>query len=92
MELIIQLISGAIGGNVAGKSMPNFDLGMILNSVVGILGGGLGGQILGMLGMAMGGDSSSLDIAGLAANVAGSGIGGAVLLAVIGFIKKAVSK
>ena len=51
LPLIIQLASGAVGGNVAGSLMKNMSLGTLGNSLAGILGGGLGGQILGMLGM-----------------------------------------
>ena len=49
MELIISLLSGALGGNVAGALLKKFSLGTLWNSVVGILGGGLGAQLLGML-------------------------------------------
>ena len=52
LPLIIQLVSGAVGGNLAGALMKKFSLGTLLNSVVGILGGGIGGQLLGMLGLA----------------------------------------
>jgi len=48
--LIVQLISGALGGNVAGALLKQFSLGPVGNSIVGIIGGGLGGQLLGMLG------------------------------------------
>jgi len=43
LPLIIQLVSGAVGGNLAGSLMKNLSLGSLWNSVVGILGGGLGG-------------------------------------------------
>ena len=42
MELIISLISGALGGNIAGALLKNFSLGTALNAVVGIVGGRLG--------------------------------------------------
>jgi len=51
LPVIIQLISGAAGGNIAGSLMKNLSLGTVGNSIVGILGGGLGGQLLGMLGV-----------------------------------------
>ena len=49
MELIIQLIAGAVGGNVAGGLLKNLNQGTLINSIAGIVGGGLGGQILGAL-------------------------------------------
>lgn len=90
LPLIVQLISGAVGGNVAGAALKNLSLGTALNSIVGIVGGGLGGQILGMLGVSAGG--GAMDLAGIAGSVAGGGVGGAVLLAIIGAIKKAMGK
>ncbi len=42
----MNLISGALGGNAAGKLFSNLSLGTIGNSIVGIVGGGLGGKII----------------------------------------------
>ena len=50
MELIISLIAGALGGNADGAVLKNFSLGTLGNSLVGVLGGGLGGQLLTMMG------------------------------------------
>jgi len=62
LPLLIQLVSGALGGNVAGKLLKNMSLGTLGNSIVGILGGGLGGQLLGMLGMDV--DAGGMDMQG----------------------------
>lgn len=91
IPLIIQLISGAVGGNAAGALMKKFSLGTVGNSIVGILGGGLGGQLLGMLGVATGGDGG-MDVGSIVGSLASGGVGGGVLMAVIGVIKKAMSK
>ena len=82
-ELLISLVSGAVGGNLAGLAMKNKSLGILWNTVAGLLGGGLGGQLLGMLGL--GGDS-------MGANIAGSGVGGAVVLVIVALIKGAMKK
>ena len=96
IPVIIQLVSGAVGGNLAGAVMKNLSLGTIGNSIIGILGGGLGGQILGMLGIATGAGSGmelgGLDINSILASIAGGGVGGGVLLAVVGMIKKVLGK
>ena len=89
LPIIIQLISGAVGGNVAGSLMKNFSLGTLGNSIAGILGGGLGGQLLGLLGVAAGGGGT--DISGIAGSLAGGGVGGGVLMVVIGLIKRAMA-
>ena len=92
MELLINLISGAVGGNLAGGLMKNLSLGTLWNSVVGILGGGLGGQILGMLGIGGTGDLSSMDLGSIIGSLGGSAVGGGVLLAIVGAVKKAMGK
>jgi len=40
VNLIIQLIAGVIGGNAAGKSLTNYDLGAVGNTIAGAIGGG----------------------------------------------------
>jgi len=90
-ELIIQLISGAVGGNIAGGALKKLTLGPVWNSVVGIVGGGLGGQLLNAVGL-MGQSGGSMDIGSIVGNVASSGVGGAILLAIVGAIKNALKK
>ena len=46
MSLIINLISGAAGGNAAGAAMPDKSLGTLGNSLAGLVGGGVAGAIL----------------------------------------------
>jgi uncharacterized membrane protein YeaQ/YmgE (transglycosylase-associated protein family) len=89
LPLIIQLISGAVGGNIAGSLMKNSSLGTLWNSVAGILGGGLGGSILSMIGL---GTDGGMDLSGILGSVAGGGVGGGVVMAIIGIIKKAMNK
>ena len=52
IALIVQLISGAVAGNTAGAVSKSTSLGPVGDSIVGALGGGVGGQILSsVLGM-----------------------------------------
>ncbi len=91
--LLIQLVSGAVGGNIAGVLLKKFSLGTVGNSIVGILGGGLGGQLLGLLGLGgAGAGAGTLDLGSLVSSVAGGAVGGGVLMAIVGFIKKLVAK
>ncbi len=89
LPVIISLLSGAAGGNLAGSLMKNFNLGTLWNSVVGILGGGLGSQLLGMVGVDTGG---GMDIGGIIGSVASGGVGGGVLMAIVGVIKNMMAK
>jgi len=70
--LVIQLISGAVGGNVAGALMKNFSLGPLGNSIAGIVGGGIGGQILSAL------------LSGGTAAAGGAAAGGSVIGSIAG--------
>jgi hypothetical protein len=91
LAIIIQLLSGAVGGNLAGNLLKKYDLGTLGNSIVGILGGGLGGQLLGMLTGAAGG-AGGMDLGSIISSIAGGGVGGAVLMAIIGMIRTAMTK
>ena len=93
LPLIIQLISGAIGGNVAGKALSQYDLGTLGNSIAGIVGGGIGGQLIALLipAVANAMQGGGLDAGAIAGQVAGGGVGGAILLVVVGMIKQAMT-
>jgi uncharacterized membrane protein YeaQ/YmgE (transglycosylase-associated protein family) len=90
--LIIQLICGALGGNAAGSLMKKQSLGPVGNSIAGLIGGPLGGQILGMLtGGAAAAGGGGLDVGTIISSVLSGGVGGGVLMAIIGLIRSAMS-
>lgn len=94
MELIIQIIAGLLGGNAAGAGAKNLSLGTTGNSVVGGVGGLLGGLLTSMMagGGGAGIDFSSLDIGALVQAIGGGGVGGAILTVIAGMVKKALVK
>ncbi len=95
MELVIGLLSGAVGGNVAGALLKNINQGTLINSLAGIVGGGLGGQVLSMLGaggVAAEAAAGGMDLTAILSQVAGGGVGGGVVLAVVGLIRNAIGK
>jgi uncharacterized membrane protein YeaQ/YmgE (transglycosylase-associated protein family) len=89
LPLIIQVISGAVGGNIAGALMKNYSLGTLGNSIVGIIGGAIGGQMLGIWGVEPAGQS--MDIGTVTGSIVGGGIGGAILMAIIGITRKSTN-
>jgi uncharacterized membrane protein YeaQ/YmgE (transglycosylase-associated protein family) len=91
LPLIIQLLSGAVGGNLIGKFLPNLNLGTLGNSIAGILGGGVGGSLLGMLGIAAA-PSGALDIGSILGSIGSGFVGGGVLMFIVGLIKKLLGK
>ena len=92
VHIIIHLISGALGGNGAGALLKKLSLGTFGNSSAGILGGGLGGQLLGLLGMAPAATGGGLDLNSIIASVLSGGVGGGALMAIIGAVRKALGK
>jgi uncharacterized membrane protein YeaQ/YmgE (transglycosylase-associated protein family) len=94
-SLIIQLITGAIGGNAAGAVMKDKSLGTLGNSIAGVVGGIGAGQILDrILGAApqvadaaAGAAAAGGGIGAIIQDVAGGGIGGAIVMIVVGIIK-----
>ena len=53
VPLLIQLVSGAVGGNIAGSLLKNSSLGTLWNSVAGIVGGGVLLAIIGAIKKSM---------------------------------------
>jgi len=87
IPIIIQLVSGAVGGNIAG-AIKSLSLGSTGNSIAGGLGGLLIGQgmnfLLSSTGQAM--------LTGVLGQVVGSGVAGILVTAIIGFIRNAMNK
>jgi hypothetical protein len=88
-SILINLVTGALGGAGAGKASPTFDLGTIGNLITGAIGGGVLGQIVtaalpGVIAAAQAGD---LSIGGIVTKIVAGGAGGAILTAIVGAIK-----
>ncbi len=99
LNIIISLISGIAGGNIAGASMPDKNLGAVGNSLIGLIGGGAGEFILKALGVigtsAVTGDPSAahgLDLTSILGSIAAGGVSGGALTGVIALIKDAIAK
>jgi uncharacterized membrane protein YeaQ/YmgE (transglycosylase-associated protein family) len=71
--------------NAVGKAFQNFDLGTVGNTIAGLVGGGVLGQIITMVwpAVATSMQSGNFDIGSIITQLAG----GAILTAIIGTIK-----
>jgi uncharacterized membrane protein YeaQ/YmgE (transglycosylase-associated protein family) len=81
---LISLVTGGLCGNIAG-ALFNLNLGPLGNTVAGVVGGVLGGQLLTAV---LGSDAAS----GRGGNVAGSGVGGIAIMMLVGYVKNARAK
>ena len=67
----------------------------VVNALAGIVGGGLGGQILSLLGLGgaiAGGASGGFDLGAVAGQIASGGVGGAVVLSIVGVVRNALGR
>lgn len=83
-QIIVALLSGGVGGNIAAALLKKFSLGPVGNTIVGLIGGGLGQQLLSATGL--------LQSTGLVGNIGGSVVGGGILMSIVGLIKNAVAE
>ena len=81
---LLSLISGAVGGNIAGALLKDQSLGPIVNTILGLIGGVGGSQLLGALG--------GLQSLGQIGNIGASGIVGALLPIIVGILKNKFAK
>ena len=80
MNIVIFLAIGAVAGWLAGTLMKGGGFGLIGNIIVGILGAVVGGFVFSLLGISAG---------GLIGSIVMSTVGAAILLALVGVIKRA---
>lgn len=93
VTLIIQLLSGAAGGNIAGSLLRNLSLGTLGNSLAGIVGGGLGGQILSsLLNLPAASATGAFDPMAILTQVLAGGTGGGVTLAIVGLLRSLMQR
>lgn len=102
VNLLISLVSGIVGGNVAGAAMSDDkNLGVFGNTLSGIFGGVAGNYIMQFLGLIsaagiLGPEGTtaapSFDLTNILANVGASGVSGAILTAIVGWIKSSMQK
>lgn len=92
LNLVIQIMAGAVGGNAAAALLRSFNLGPVANSIVGMIGGALGGQILNEIltgGAGVGSPSGALELGSLLTQIVGGVVGGGVLTAIAALIRRA---
>jgi hypothetical protein len=91
INIIIQLIAGALGGHGAGAALKDYDLGKLGNTIAGALGGVGGGQILTALLPMLAGTAGNVDIGSVIGQAVGGGVAGAIVTFVVGLIKNTMA-
>jgi len=95
LPLLIQLVSGVVGGNALGRSVKSLNLGTVGNSIAGLIGGGLVGQLLASLaggGMSPAGAAGGMDVGAILGSIAGGAAGGGAATAAWAYLKTMLAK
>jgi len=92
VNIIVTLLSGLVGGNVAGAAAKDKSLGAIGNSIAGLVGGTLGTYIAQATDLLSQLQSGNMDLTALLGNIGVSGVGGAILTLIVGYLKKFLQK
>lgn len=90
--MLVNVVSGAVGGNVSGAALKEKSLGTIGNTVAGAIGGVAGGYILQAVDVLNSMGIADMQVGALATEAGLTAVCGAVLTAVIGFIKSKMAK
>jgi uncharacterized membrane protein YeaQ/YmgE (transglycosylase-associated protein family) len=90
--ILTNVISGAIGGNAIGAALKDKSLGTLGNTIAGVVGGAAGGYILQAVGMMQNMGLADMTVSSLLSEAGAGVVGGAVLTAIIGYIKGAMKK
>src|SRR5262245_66050382 len=77
INLIVQLIAGAIGGNAAGNALKDYDLGTLGNTMSGGIGGGWSGTGVSTVGPRLAGGGGGVDGGAVRGQAVGRGAAGA---------------
>lgn len=94
IPLVIQVISGVVGGGAVGGMLKNAAMGMLPKLLAGGLGGLGGAQVLGgLISGAMGGDpAGGMDLGNILGDVGGGLVGGGVLSGLAGTVMGMMKK
>jgi hypothetical protein len=95
LPIILQLVSGAVGANALGAAVKSLNLGPVGNTVAGLIGGVLGGQLLSSIdgGAAThAGGGGALNVGAIVGSIFGGAAGGGLLTAIVAYVKVMFAK
>lgn len=89
ISLLLPLLSGAAGGNIIGGIFKNFNLGSAGNTLAGLIGGGVGSQILSyLLGAGSTAVGADPEAGALLTQILGGGAGGGAATILVAMLQR----
>ena len=83
IQTFINLVTGLAAGNITGRALKKNNAGMIINSVAGLTGGGLGGALISSLLNS----GSTMNVGSVISGIAGSAATAVILTVIAGMIR-----
>jgi uncharacterized membrane protein YeaQ/YmgE (transglycosylase-associated protein family) len=83
LQTFINLVSGIAGGNITCSVAKQYNPGILISSICGLAGGGLGGAWI----HSFMNSGNNMDAGTILGGIAVSSVGGAILAFLVGFIK-----
>ncbi len=90
--LLVNLVSGGVGGNIAGAAWKDKSLGALGNTIAGLIGGAGGAYIMQAVGLLNSIGMANMSVSSILGSIGSSAVGGAVLTAIVGMIKSSMNK
>ena len=94
--LAVQLVSGFIGGNLGGSLVgsirSDYNLGLVGNSIAGVVGGGLIAAFVSFFPSNLPAVMNSVNFTSIGLNALGGGMGGILIAVIAGLIKSRIGE
>lgn len=90
--LLVNVVSGAVGGNISGAALKEKSLGAIGNTVAGAIGGTAGAYILKAVDVLSSAGLADMSVSAMATEAGAAAVFGAIVTAVVGYVKGMMGK
>ncbi len=88
LGLVVDIVSGAVGGNLAGLAWKEKSLGRVGNTIVGIIGGAVGTYFMHQAGIISELSMDNMSVGSILGAAGVSAFFGAVLTGIVGMLVK----
>lgn len=92
VHLVSGIIGGNLGGSLAGSLKSDYNLGLVGNSIAGVVGGGLISAMVSFFPANLPTIMNSVNFTSIGLNALGGGMGGMMIAVLVGLIKSRIGE